>query len=222
VECPGGNRSAGINEKSMIRNIVFDLGNVLLSFKPAEYFIHSGYSESIINEMLNEIFDAPEWRQIDNGDLTTEQAIDKIASRSSLSRQEISDIFDLRLKILFPLERNIKVLPALKKQGFRLYFLSNFPEDIFDEVVLGNDFFKLFDGGIISSRVRASKPERKIYEILFDKYSLKPEECLFIDDLEHNVRTATELGMKCIWYYDSRDLVSLIEKKLDLSLTQLK
>jgi len=206
----------------MIRNIIFDLGNVLLCFKPADYLNHSGYPASLKNEIIKEIFDAPEWRQIDNGDLTIGEAIDKIESRSSLSRQEISEIFDLRLVILFPIERNIKVLPELKKQGFKLYFLSNFPADIFDEVVSGNPFFNLFDGGIISSRVRASKPDRKFYEILIDKYSLDPAECLFIDDLEPNIKTADELGMKSIWYNDSQDLISLIEKKLDLSLTHLK
>jgi glucose-1-phosphatase len=199
----------------MIRNIVFDLGNVLISFKPADYLTIHGYPEDLKNIYLNEVFRSDEWRMIDNGDLSTGEAIDAIFSRSSLKRQEISEIFDLRLKILQTIDDNVKILPELKKQGFRLYFLSNFPADIFDDVVDRNPFFKLFDGGIVSAYVRASKPGRKIYEILLEKYSLLPHECLFIDDLEPNVATAVDMGMTGIWLFDSMDLGNLIKEKLD-------
>jgi len=198
----------------MIRNIIFDLGNVLISFNPADYLAKHGYSEDLKNTYLNDVFRSAEWRLIDNGDLTTEEAIDVISSRSSLKRHEISEIFDLRSKILLPIDNNIKILPELKKQGFRLYFLSNFPSDIFDDVVERNSFFKLFDGGIISARVKASKPGKRIYDILMEKYSLIPRECLFIDDLEPNVVTAVEMGMTGIWLCDTMDLDILIKEKL--------
>jgi len=199
----------------MIRNIVFDLGNVLISFKPADYMAIQGYPENLKNTFLNDVFRSEEWHMIDNGDLTTLEAVDRIAARSSLKRDEICEIFDLRTKILLAIDSNIKVLPELKKQGFRLYFLSNFPSDIFDDVVAGNSFFKLFDGGIISARVGASKPRRRIYEILLEKYSLIPHECLFIDDLEPNVATAIDLGMTGIWLSDPLDLGKLIKEKLN-------
>ena len=60
--------------------------------------------------------------------------------------------------------------------------------DIFEEVKTGYYFFKYFDGGVISAEVKLSKPDSQIYEILLEKYSLVPEECLFIDDLEINVK----------------------------------
>jgi epoxide hydrolase-like predicted phosphatase len=199
----------------MIRNIIFDLGNVLISFNPADYLSNHGYPEDLKNTYLNDVFRSAEWRLIDNGDLTTVEAIDVISSRSSLKRHEISEIFDLRNKILLPIDNNIKILPELKKQGFRLYFLSNFPCDIFEDVVERNSFFKLFDGGIISARVKASKPGKRIYDILMEKYSLIPRECLFIDDLEPNVETAVEMGMTGIWLYDTMDLENLIKEKLN-------
>jgi len=199
----------------MIRNIIFDLGNVLISFKPADFLDDHGFHEDYKKIILDDIFRSPVWHQIDNGDLTTEEAIEIIASRSSLKRQEISEIFNLRTQILFPLERNIKMLPELKKRGLRLFFLSNFPSDIFDDIVKANPFFCFFDGGLISARAKASKPARRFFEILLEKYNLDPEECLFIDDLEANVQTAAELGMKTIWLYDSLDLGFLIKEKLE-------
>lgn len=151
---------------------------------------------------------------LDNGDITIKDAIKGIANRSSLKTAEIASVFDLRIKIIFPLNGNTKLLPELKEQGFKLYYLSNFPDDLFDEVCNKYDFFRYFDGGIISARVKASKPDIRIFEILREKYSLSPEECLFIDDSDHNVNTAELFGMKVIHVIKPNDLPEQIEKAL--------
>ena len=121
-------------------------------------------------------------------------------------REEIAHIFNLRTEIMFPLDQNVRLLPELKKQGFKLYFLSNFPIDIFEEIKTGYYFFRYFDGGVISSEVKFSKPDRRIYEILLEKYLLTPEESLFIDDIEINVRAAEGLGMKGLVTYGSEEI----------------
>ena len=198
----------------MIKNIVFDLGNVLISFKPADYLDKMGYSAKARNIIISDIFKSREWELLDNGDLTTPEAIEKISARSSLKREEIAAVFNLRTNIMYPIDRNVKLLPELKKRGFKLYFLSNFPEDIFDEIFQKYDFFKFFDGGIISSKVKCSKPEAEIFEILMGKYSLVAEECLFIDDIEINVKSAGLVGMKVIYMLESAALSELIEIKL--------
>jgi epoxide hydrolase-like predicted phosphatase len=198
----------------MIKNIVFDLGNVLLSFKPAEFFIKKGYPENIRNTILADIFSSEEWFKLDKGVINTNEAIDGIALKSSLKREEIVHIFKLRTEVMFPLDENVKLLPELKKRGFRLYFLSNFPLDIFEEVKNGYFFFKYFDGGIISAEAKSSKPEKLIYEILLNKYFLSPEECLFIDDLENNVKSAEATGMKGLVTFGSPSISQEIEKVL--------
>ena len=128
----------------MIKNIVFDLGNVLISFKPAEYFDKNNYPENIKARILTDIFASKEWLMLDNGEITTPEVIDSIASRSSLRREEIAHIFNLRAELMYPIDPNVRVLPELKKRGFRLYFLSNFPMDVFEEVKAGYYFFKYF------------------------------------------------------------------------------
>ena len=143
---------------------------------------------------------------LDNGDISTPEAIDAISLKSSLKREEIAHIFNLRTEMMFPLDQNVRLLPELKKQGFKLYFLSNFPIDIFEEIKTGYYFFRYFDGGVISSEVKFSKPDRRIYEILLEKYSLTPEESLFIDDIEINVRAAEALGMKGLVTYGSEEI----------------
>ena len=198
----------------MIRNIVFDLGNVLISFRPAEYLEKNNYPPEIRKRILTDIFGSQEWLLLDKGEISLVEAIERIAAKSTLKREEIALIFKLRTDIMFPLGSNVKVLPELKKQGFRLYYLSNFPSDIFSEIKNRNSFFKYFDGGIISSEVKHSKPDITIFKIFFEKYNLKPEESLYIDDIEINVKAARSTGMNgCCTYGSftiSKDLKNLI------------
>jgi putative hydrolase of the HAD superfamily len=198
----------------MIKNILFDLGNVLISFKPAEYFEKNKYPENIKNTILSDIFESNEWLLLDNGEISTSDAIEAISRRSSLNKNEIAHIFNLRTDLMFPLDTNVRLLPDLKKRGFRLYFLSNFPSDIFDEIRSGYYFFKYFDGGLISAVAKSSKPDVGIYKSFMEKYSLIANECLFIDDIEKNVKTAESLGMKGIATNGSLEISKEIEKAL--------
>lgn len=198
----------------MIKNIIFDLGNVLISFRPSEYFDKKKYPENIKSVILSEIFGSREWQMLDNGDISIEDTIEALSKKSSLKKEEIVHIFNLRTDLMFPLDSNVKILPALKKRGFKLYYLSNFPVDIWDEVRSGYYFFKYFDGGLISAEARSSKPEKRIYEIMMEKFSLQPEECLFIDDLEANVRSAEAIGMTGLFTNGSVEIAREIEKVL--------
>jgi len=198
----------------MIKNVIFDLGNVLISFKPSDYFDKKNYPEAIRNTILTDIFASKEWLMLDNGEISTRDAIEAISKKSSLNKKEIAHIFNLRTDLMFPLDTNVRLLPGLKKRGFRLYFLSNFPEDIFEEVKSGYFFFKYFDGGLISAEAKSSKPEEGIYKILMERYSLNANECLFIDDIEKNVRTAEALGMKGLTTLGSLEISKEIEKAL--------
>ena len=200
----------------MIKNIIFDLGNVLISFRPSEYFDKQNYPENIKARILSDIFESKEWAMLDKGELSTSEVIDAIALKSSLKKEEIAYIFNRRTDLMYPLDQNVRLLPELKKQGFRLYFLSNFPADIFEEIRSGYYFFRYFDGGIISGEAKFSKPDSRIYEILLEKYSLIPEESLFIDDLERNVKAAESVGMKGLVTYGSQEISKEIKKALDL------
>ena len=201
----------------MLKNIIFDLGNVLISFKPSEYLDKHKYPVIIKSTILSDIFQSSEWLKLDKGEITTSEAIDSIASQSSLKKEEVAHVFNLRTDVMFPIDPNVKLLPGLKKRGFMLYYLSNFPMDIFEEISTGYYFFKHFDGGLISAEAKFSKPESRFYEILLERYSLIPQECLFIDDLEMNVRAAEALGMTGLVTHGSLEISGEIEKALKFS-----
>lgn len=200
----------------MIKNIIFDLGNVLISFVPSEYLRKKNYPENIRKTIINDIFKSDEWKMLDNGDISLAKAIDALTLKSTLKREEIELIFNLRTEIMFPLDDNVRLLPGLKKRGFSLYYLSNFPLDIFEEIKNGYFFFRYFDGGVISSEVKFSKPDVRIFSFILDKYSLVPEECIYIDDLEENVRSAESLKIKGLTTFGSDNISELIEKELGL------
>jgi epoxide hydrolase-like predicted phosphatase len=201
----------------MIKNIVFDLGNVLISFRPSEYFDKKGYPENIKSKILTDIFASKEWRMLDSGEINTREAIESIALNSSLKKEEIAHIFNLRTDLIYPIDQNVLLLPELKKQGFRLYFLSNFPIDIFEEVKTDYYFFRYFDGGLISAEAKSSKPDRRIYEILLERYKIIPEETLYIDDIEMNVKTAESLGMKGLVTFGAIGISREVKEALNLT-----
>jgi epoxide hydrolase-like predicted phosphatase len=190
----------------MIKNIIFDLGNVLISFRPSEFFDKRDYPVTIRDKILSDIFGSQEWHQLDKGEINISQAIESISIKSTLKRQEIAHIFNLRTEIMFPLDQNVRLLPELKKQGYGLYFLSNFPLDIFEEIKRGYFFFRHFDGGVISSEVKFTKPDPRIYQILLEKFRLLPGESLFVDDIESNVRAAEKIGLKGLVTYGSEEI----------------
>jgi putative hydrolase of the HAD superfamily len=199
----------------MIRNIVFDLGNVLISFRPSEYLEKNNYPLAKRQIILSDVFWSKEWLLLDNGDLTPGEAIDSIAEKSSLTKQEIALIFNKRTDIMFPLDDTIKILPGLKEEGYMLYYLSNFPADIFDEVKRSYPFFKYFDGGIISSDVRFSKPDSGIFNVFLEKYNLRADECFYIDDIEENVIAAVSFGMKGFFTSGSTDVSKELHQRLN-------
>lgn len=182
----------------MIRRVIFDLGNVLISFIPSEFLKKKNYPSTIRNIILRDVFQGEEWKMLDNGVISLNDAIDSIALKSPLKREEIALVFNFRRDIMFPLDDNVRLLQALKKHGFGVYYLSNFPLDMFEEVRNDYYFFRYFDGGIISAEVKLSKPDVRIYRHFLDKYNLDAAECLYIDDIEENTRAAESAGMQAL------------------------
>lgn len=193
----------------MIRNIVFDLGNVLITFRPAEYLEKNGFPPEKRKIILSDIFGSREWLLLDEGMITTSEAIESISLRSSLTRAETEHIFNDRTSIFHLHGVNSEMLPELKKQGFKLYYISNFPGDIFEDVKTAYSFFDYFDGGIISAHVRCAKPDPRIFSIFLEKFELKPGECFYIDDTEANVRSAISSGMKGVCTYGAENISDL-------------
>jgi FMN phosphatase YigB (HAD superfamily) len=110
----------------MIKNIIFDLGNVLISFRPSEFLDKNSYPESLKSTILSDIFRSKEWLMLDNGEITIAEAIDSISKRSSLKREEIAHIFNLRTDI-FSHRFKRKTSSWLTKKRFQAILSLQFP-----------------------------------------------------------------------------------------------
>ncbi|MBO1265192.1 HAD family phosphatase [Proteiniclasticum sp. SCR006] len=193
------------------RNIIFDIGNVLVRFDPLDYLIRTyGEDFETIKILHLNVFASEEWKLLDQGLLTTEEAVARIEERIPQHTDAVEKI--MRTWETFLIEEistSVCFLKKFKEMGFRIYALSNYPERGFLYTERSFPVFKLFDGKVISYDVREVKPGKRIYEILPEKYQLKAEECIFIDDTLVNIEAAGELGIQGIHYLHSNQLMEL-------------
>lgn len=193
-----------------MKNIVFDLGNVLFKFDPDE-ILDSLFDDYHTKEKLKQsVFKTTIWRELDRGSLSLFQAKKIFIDKNPDLKDEIEILLDNWKNFLHPIDENMKLLPELKKNN-RLYILSNFHEEAFNYITNKYSFFELFDGMVVSYKVKLIKPERKIYEILLSRYSLIPQDTIFVDDTEENIKAAQELGIKGLLYKSELSLEDLFK-----------
>lgn len=196
----------------MYKNVIFDLGKVLLNFEPEEYLRSKIRQNDKVLELYKQIFQSEEWLMLDKGTITEEEAINILAQRNSENAKLIKLAFNNWYEILTPKEETVEVLKDLKKANYRVYFLSNFHLLAFEYIIKTYDFFKLFDGGIVSYKEKLLKPEEKIYKRIIEEYGLKPQESIFVDDVQANVESARKLDFEGIVFKNASDLREDLKK----------
>lgn len=187
----------------MIKNIIFDMGNVLIYFDPDFFIRRVGITDEADRKLLNrEVYRSLEWAQMDRGSLTDEEADKIMCSRipERLHGAVHGLVADWARPIL-PVPGMEDLVRELKEAGYGIYLLSNasyHQHDYWPEIP-GQQYF---DGTLISADVKMVKPQPEIYRLLCEKFSLLPEECVFIDDAIPNVEGAFWTGMNAIVFHD--------------------
>ena len=179
-----------------IRNIVFDLGKVLLSYDWESYLESFKFDKKTYEIMADAIFRNRVWEMGDEGIVTPDEWIELFVKNAPLYEAEIRDIFSGIKKTISPMDYTNDWIQYFKNKGYHLYYLSNYSEKLYIETKHDMKFIEEFDGGIFSYRVKCIKPEEKIYRILLDTYQLNPKETLFFDDRKENVSTAIKMGIQ--------------------------
>ncbi|MCR4702214.1 MAG: HAD family phosphatase [Saccharofermentans sp.] len=179
----------------MIKNIVLDMGNVLLDYNPG-YVLNAFCSSDEEKEVImKELFNGPEWKLGDRGDIKDKDRFDQVKKRVPekyhAALKNCADNWDI---CMTPLDGAKEFCGRIKESGYKIFILSN-ASDLF--YVYFPKFLPLdfFDGVFVSSDYHMLKPDVEIYEVFLDRYGLKAEECLFIDDRDDNVSGAGKAGM---------------------------
>ena len=179
----------------MIRNIVFDLGNVLVDFDPKFYMQSFGFTEQEIQNLFRLVYE-DDWRLYDRGDYgSVTDLCDAVCKKHPAYASAFRKILCPEWVQIHTLkEETARYLSELKARGYRIYLLSNLSKESYD-YVSSYPFFALIDGGVYSYQEHICKPDRGIYEVLLSRYALRADETVFLDDAEANVEAANRLGI---------------------------
>lgn len=187
----------------MIRNIIFDMGNVLLRFDKDLFIQRLGVSQEDGKILMDEVFCSLEWSRMDRGSMTEAQAAESICHRVPVHlHQAVHSLTDQWERPILPVEGTYELVEQLKNAGYGIYLLSNasFRQHDYWPFIPCSKFF---DGTLISADVHLVKPQPEIYRLLFEKFSLVPEECFFIDDSPPNIEGAFFCGMPGAVFHDN-------------------
>ena len=180
------------------KNILFDMGNVLVTYNPEWVIRRYTEDEELIREVKNIVFNSQEWFLLDAGLIEEEKAERNWMERlSSDKARELAHLSFQNWHLY-----NMKVIPgtaemirALKENGKEIYLLSNASLRllfIYKEVIPA---VECFSGIFYSAAHKCVKPQDIIYERFLKEYSLNPSDCFFIDDLEENISAAKAVGI---------------------------
>ncbi len=195
----------------MIRNLIFDMGNVLSVYNPKKYMRKITGNREAAAAVVRELFEGPEWKLLDAGAITEEEAVRKVQKRIPEYATEVRRAVAEWPSHFEATPGMEKTVGRLKAKGYGLYLLSNAGLSFY--AYCGKErIFRYFDGIVISAREHLVKPDPALYRRLLGRYGLKAEECLFIDDLEENVDGARRLGIRGVRFQGTRDLVRYLEK----------
>jgi len=202
-----------------LRNIIFDLGGVLIDWNPRYVF------DSLIPDQKERDF-------FFDKVCTSEWNIQQDAGRSLLQAteskiEEFPDYEDLirayygRWEEMLggPIEESVAYFKELvEKNKYKIYALTNWSRETFPVAIERYDFLQLFEGIVVSGVEHMKKPDKEIYDLTLKRYSLNGDETIFIDDNKENVEGAKRAGMHAIHFESSaklrNDLESILAKRL--------
>ena len=182
----------------MIKNIIFDIGNVLVDYCWEDHIVHCGFQGETKERIGRAMMLSDTWQEVDRGVWTEEELLAGFIANDRELEQEIRAVFSDLSTLLRERSGSIPWLRSLKADGYQVYYLSNFSEKVKREAGKELTFLNEMDGGIMSYTVQVIKPAPEIYRKLLEKYGLDAEESVFLDDSDANVQAAKALGMEGI------------------------
>lgn len=185
-----------------IKNVVFDVGGVLLEWNPSVTVAQLHPDPEIQATIRREMFEHADWHEFDRGGLTYDGAIEHFARQTGLGTAEIRRLIDATVDSLKPIAGTVSLLDDLAAAGAHLYLLSNMPASTFEYLSRKHLFFSRFKYLVISGQILLIKPDPAIYKHLVEKTGIVPAESVFVDDLPRNVAAARDCGLHAIQFRD--------------------
>jgi len=197
----------------MIKNIILDVGKVLVAWEPKQLMREIGFSEDVVSGVSKALFDSGIWNETDRGVLSNEEFLAVATGQAPEYKEEILLFWEHVGEAIWQLPYTREWIRAMKKGGYQVYVLSNYGSWTYERTKdTALNFLEDVDGAIFSYQVKKIKPESDIFQVLYEKFSLNPEECVFLDDLPANIAGAKATGMHGIVFTGLKEALVDLEK----------
>lgn len=199
----------------MIKNIVFDVGMVLVNFRWREVMEELGCSSKEIETIAAVMVNGPLWNELDRGVRDEEDVISQML-------RELPGLEDKGRAFWEHVHLTIESFPyakdwvkGLKEAGYHTYLLTNYPRSLYKNTAESRfTFLPYVDGALVSAHEKMTKPDKEIYERLLEKFHLNPEETVFIDDRMANIEGAKSVGITGICFTNYEEVNQKLQKLL--------
>ena len=184
----------------MIKNIILDVGKVLVEWDPMSVFRKLGFEEALIGPIADATINSPEWDEFDRSARPDEEILESLIENAPEYEKEIRIFWEHVGEAIWTYPYAVDWINDFKKNGYRVYILSNYSSYTYEKTREALKCTELADGRIFSYEVKQVKPEPEIYQTLLTRYQLIPEESVFIDDKMNNVIGAIGQGIHGIQF----------------------
>jgi len=194
---------------NMITTIIFDLGNVLIDWNPYHLYRKLMNSEDDIKAFLDNVC-TMHWNEEQDEGRSIKDGTDLLVKQFPEQEANIRAYYERWEEMLGgPIPGTVEIFKQLKDSGkFKLYALTNWSTETFPIALAHFDFLSWFDAIVVSGAEGMRKPDPRFYQLVLDRYNVKPDECLFIDDNYRNILAAKEMGIESIHFTSADDLLN--------------
>jgi FMN phosphatase YigB (HAD superfamily) len=198
----------------MVRNVIFDLGGVVLDWNPDRLVARFQPQAELQSAFKAALFGHDDWKAFDRGGLTEPELIDRLEARLKLPRSEVNALLDATRHSLIEKPDTVQLIRDLQHRGIPLFCLSNMPAAVYVHLQRQHSFWDAFSGIVISGEVKMMKPEPEVFLHLLETFKLRAAESVFIDDVVVNIEAAEIVGLHGILFKDAAQCREELERLL--------
>jgi 2-haloacid dehalogenase len=199
---------------AIIKNIIFDLGGVLVDWNP-KYMYNKIFSDTYQCNWFLENICTNDWNEQQDGGRLIKDATRELIEKYPEHKENIEAYYTRWEEMLNgPIEGTVSIFKDLKdKKNFNIYALTNWSAETFPRALELYEFLHWFDGRLVSGEENTRKPFKEIYDLILNRFNLIANETVFIDDNLRNIKAAEDVGIKSIHFLNpdqlKKDLISL-------------
>lgn len=197
---------ARAGKSALIRNVVFDVGNVFVRWSPGtivDRTFGEPFGGDANKRRTTEIFGSSTWLALNRGELSFDEAADEYRAQLGLTLQQCTDLFHHITDSQTPVDGTEALAVSLKQAGYRVFGLTDNVREIVSHLRRRYAFWNLFEGVVVSAEIGILKPNPVIFQHLLDRFGLSATETVFLDDMQRNVDGARAAGIAAIVFSDA-------------------